>query len=342
MKTKKRIFLAAVGATFLSLNILFAQHEAPIRTEYCPAICSLADVPFIDGVADEASWSAEMALTEMFNAAGYNGNESDLSGYVKVCWNNANLYFFADITDDVAINWDGGSTNSYDQDNVEVFLDLDTTIINADGAYIGDELQLRYNRGYNVYTGNAPRNGASFDDFVQVNGSGSWQVEAVIPWLSFMPEGTLPEDVHDYLFVNAGAIGFDVAFADNDTELGTNRDAQMAWDADVEGEGATEDNAWKDTRVFGTINLAFTWDATTYTNSEQIEIYPNPAHSELRYKKLVGVNKIELINLTGQKLKVVNVSSEEITLNLEDLIPGTYFTRLSTNEGFIVRKIVVE
>ncbi|MBN1117156.1 MAG: T9SS type A sorting domain-containing protein [Bacteroidales bacterium] len=256
MKKYYYTVIAIILSVFCFSKSLLSQHAVPIRAENCHAVATSA--PFLDGIADEACWGSESALTEMFNASGYDGDNSDFSGYIKFCWDYTNLYIFADITDDVAINFDSGSSNTYEQDNFEVFIDIDTTIVNADGAYIHDESQLRYNRGYDEYTGSSARNDASFEYFVQVDGAGNWQVEAAIPWLAIMPDGTLQEDVHDILMINGGTIGFDAQFADNDTEVGSNRDAQLAWDADTEGADATEDNAWKDTRVFGVLNLVGT------------------------------------------------------------------------------------
>ncbi|MBN1118367.1 MAG: T9SS type A sorting domain-containing protein [Bacteroidales bacterium] len=343
MKKQLLNVCVAFAATLFLAGGALAQHEAPIRAENCPAVTAATAVPYVDGVADEANWSGELAVTEMFNAAGYDGNESDLSGYVKVCWDNANLYFFADITDDVAINWDGATGNNYEQDNCEVFLDQDTTITNADGAYIGDENQLRYNRGYDTYAGNAARNEASFDDFIQVDGAGSWQVEAVIPWLTFMPAGTLPEDVVDLLKVNGGAIGFDVAFADNDTELGANRDIQMAWDADEEGAGATEDNGWKDTRVFGVLTLTgVPYSSSNSTTVNGFEIFPNPANNVVNFRNVEGVSSIEIINLVGQTVKVVDVTADNVTVNVADLAAGNYFARLNSIKGSFVEKVIIK
>lgn len=235
---------------------LLSQHDAPVRTMDIPAVVGVP--PHLDGIDDDVCWSTESAVTEVYYQAGWTG-AADLSGYIKFCWDNYYLYVFANIVDDIAQIYPN-TGDVYQYDNFLVCLDADTA---NPGLYGDDALNFRFNRGVlYTQTGYGPRNEAVLDYF-QVNGTGSWQMEIAIPWLAFLPENTDTADVWNILDINA--VGFDAIFADADGSL---RDAMSAWDADVEGSGTTEDNAFENTRAFGTLRLI----GTPFTNYRPIAV----------------------------------------------------------------------
>ncbi len=238
----KKSILFFLGFSMVSL--MYAQHIEPTRSMLVPA---LKDKITIDGIADETSWSEESTVTEVYNPIDEILSPSDLSGYIKLCWDENNLYVFASVKDDIACNYTGSGA-SYEYDNFEIFLDLDTTIVGSNYNY--DAIQLRFNRGWAVQTCNAPRNGSSIL-FKEVENSSGWQVEVQVPWLSFMPAGSTQSDFESWM---TKTLGFDVQICDND---GFGRDGQTSWDADVEGSDATENNAYFETEVFGLIDLMF-------------------------------------------------------------------------------------
>lgn len=329
----------AFAATLLLAGGALAQHEAPVRVENLPYVAP--GTITIDGVADEDGWSPNSAITEMFNSTGIE-NAADFSGYIKFCFDQTNLYIFSDVQDGQAVIFPDGSTNTYENDNLEIFLNADTLPLTS-GSYgtaeTLDAIQYRYNRGIDTCTNGFGRNSTDMTVFTTIDGGSSWQVEAQIPWLSFMPEGTLPEDVWTIL-KKGGPLGFDASIADND---GSGRDGQGAWDADVEGDGATEDLAWNNTTNFGVLmieNATFI-SSLNSTSANNFEIYPNPASNNVTFKNLSGVTSLEIVNLVGQSVKTVEVNNETVVVNVADLATGNYFVKLQTNVGIVTEKLIV-
>lgn len=81
------------------------------------------------------------------------------------------------------------------------------------------------------------------------------------------------------------------------------------------------------------------------SSSEVINIYPNPAEGYLtvdlsRYSQ--QVNKIQVLNLQGQKMSSINVEEGQKTLNLsfENYSKGLYLLQLFTKDGIINKKII--
>lgn len=76
-------------------------------------------------------------------------------------------------------------------------------------------------------------------------------------------------------------------------------------------------------------------------NDADIKIYPNPVKNELKIelpKALVLIGKIELINMQGQT--VFRVTST--FFNVTNLTKGIYFLKIPTNQGIIVKKVIVD
>jgi len=336
--------LLNVGVAFATSLFLaggaLAQHEAPIRSESVPAI---TDAITIDGVADEASWGPQSDITEMFTKTGIT-NAADFSGFIKLTWDKTNLYLFASVTDDTETDYPG-TGDVYTFDCVEIFQDLDTSIVIAAGAYItgdtADQIQLRFNRGVDTATGSKPRNDVSYE-FAETNSSTGWTLEVALPWVGFMPVGSVPEDINDWL---SKALGFDCQIADND---GSGRDGQGMWDADGNpGVNANEDNAWKDTRVFGVITFVglMCGECSSVKSNfirDNIKIYPNPADKEIIIKELDGVSSIEFLNSLGQTIKNIEVNASEITLDVSDLATGIYIARFYSNKGISSERIIIK
>jgi hypothetical protein len=85
-----------------------------------------------------------------------------------------------------------------------------------------------------------------------------------------------------------------------------------------------------------------TEDLNTSGQSIKLNIFPNPTSSFLEVKVLenVKVEGIELCDIDGRRVKIF--SKNESTLDLEDVVAGIYFLKVSTSEGILVEKVLVD
>ena len=182
----------------------------------------------IDGTAD-AIWNnasvVPASATKLLSGAVTNA--ADLSGNIKALWDNSNLYVLANVSDDILKN---DSQNSYDDDGVEVYVDINNDKATTYGA---NDVQytFKWNNGTTVSplpTGRSTT-GITYS-FVTV--TGGYAVEASIPWSTL--QGTPA--------VNQ-LVGID--FMINDDDDGTTRDAKLSWNA-------ASDSAWTDPSKMGT------------------------------------------------------------------------------------------
>ncbi|MDD6209741.1 MAG: T9SS type A sorting domain-containing protein [Bacteroidales bacterium] len=77
---------------------------------------------------------------------------------------------------------------------------------------------------------------------------------------------------------------------------------------------------------------------TTDENKDFV-IYPNPVKSNF-YIKGTAVQEVNIFSLTGSLIKKAPVTSNSV--NVSDLLPGTYLIRIKTDNGFVNKQIVKE
>ncbi len=97
--------------------------------------------------------------------------------------------------------------------------------------------------------------------------------------------------------------------------------------------GANMFSEWTDTLVFTTAT-----DTTGIVSAETIGfgLYPNPAVDKVNVD-FDGVALISILDLNGREL----IRTDEKTIDIEGLAKGTYFVRLTSQEGTAVRKLVI-
>lgn len=181
----------------------------------------------IDGTPD-AIWSNASVLPASAAKllSGTVTNTADLSGTFKALWDNTYLYVYADVTDESLKN---ESTNAYDDDGIEVYIDADNAKATA---YDANDVQYSFNWDDGTTIGTIPaaysKTGISYS---AVNKTGGYIIEARIPWATLQATPTIGK-----------VLGVD--FMINDDDDGTTRDAKLSWNA------ATDD-AWDDASLFG-------------------------------------------------------------------------------------------
>lgn len=76
-------------------------------------------------------------------------------------------------------------------------------------------------------------------------------------------------------------------------------------------------------------------------NQTSINIYPNPANE---YFSISGakIEKIEVINYLGKKVKIIESSDNITKVNLQDISNGVYFLNLFTETGTVIKRMIIE
>ena len=85
-------------------------------------------------------------------------------------------------------------------------------------------------------------------------------------------------------------------------------------------------------------------------NEKMMEVYPNPATNQITVRTQVSSAapvRVELVSLLGQRVSLQTIAAarlqqEGVTINTSALAGGVYVVRLTTSEGSITKKVVVQ
>lgn len=312
---------------------------APVEPVNTTCIAYAQTPPDMDGLLDDCY--GEMMPTEIFNPTGWDG-AGDFTAYFYLCGDPSYLYVLANITDDInhSYNWNVG--NSWEFDNVELFLQLDTNTVTT--SYDGATIQLRICRGLDSVesAGRAAR--TDYQYYMEAESGQGWIAEVAVPWTAVLPSGAAPEDIMDYINWG-GPIGFDFSGADSDNSDGEadigNRDVQSAWDMDdpADPEDRTEDLAWNNTSVFGYATLFMCGNAFETVNKDQaFSLVPNPADHFLRMDSPEKMVHVEIYSIRGMKVMESNYHPGA-ELDISGLKSGLYTVIVDGNpEGKLIKK----
>ena len=78
-----------------------------------------------------------------------------------------------------------------------------------------------------------------------------------------------------------------------------------------------------------------------YASDNDIEIFPNPTKGVVTVTG-AQIQKIEIININGEKIRTVVVEEEQQDVDLSNLSKGTYLFNIVTSEAVIAKKVVLE
>ena len=96
----------------------------------------------------------------------------------------------------------------------------------------------------------------------------------------------------------------------------------------------------------GSSILSTTDFQTTFDKSQQstFRVFPNPAKNSITIENILGdpIEKIEIFNITGQKLREVKVdnSNSKISSSIENLNSGIYLIKVYSNNNTETIKII--
>ena len=104
------------------------------------------------------------------------------------------------------------------------------------------------------------------------------------------------------------------------------------------GEG--QDCAWVDNIQFPP--TAIIVDVET-VEERNVNIYPNPARDFVRVSTVNGQQStVKIYNTIGMLVDEFEINSDEIEINVSDYKSGVYFVKVSTINGSVIKKFIIE
>ena len=239
----------------------------------------------IDGTVDEA-WNDPVIIafdaeTVILGAGPF--TENNLSGSAKALWDENYVYVLAEVKDDDLVN---DSPNNYQDDGVEFYFDGNNAKTTSYQA--GNDVQLTFRWMDDVVAANNGISVVGIEKAMIANLDGDGYVlEAKIPWANF---GVTPEIGLE--------VGFDFMLIDDDG--GGDREGKLSWNS-------TSDNAYQNTSVFGTIELAgkipkgeiYRVSSSPIIDGSIDEIWNNPIIERFSAKNVLIGGVISEDNLSG-------------------------------------------
>ena len=77
-------------------------------------------------------------------------------------------------------------------------------------------------------------------------------------------------------------------------------------------------------------------------DDKMVSIKPNPAHSMVEVEASSTILTVEMFNTQGVKVIHHNCNANKAVINLDDIIAGLYTVRVKTNNGVVIKKLVVQ
>ncbi|MFW6219084.1 MAG: sugar-binding protein [Bacteroidota bacterium] len=305
----------------------------------------------LDGKADEDIWAnAVWDTSSIYKLDPTNTTEDsipeaqDLQTIFAMAWDTDYLYVFIDVSDANVVNWDGTS-NDWPTRNVPYQFDcIELCIAGSNERYISDaglkagDSQWRLNTGVSgTITGNpgtADLNSynVEFAEGISLRHAGGYTFEIKFPWSAVFRDITIPANL---------GVGTEMLFTlitiDNDGRKDGDmflRDHELAY---FDGTG----NHWKQTNGYKAMVLGeLPSSVKNFINSKAISVYPNPASDKLFINSGLTFNKVSILNITGQLVKVVDLNNNDKSISIADLPEGVYTVICETdNESYLSKFI---
>jgi hypothetical protein len=74
--------------------------------------------------------------------------------------------------------------------------------------------------------------------------------------------------------------------------------------------------------------------------AQGLNMYPNPTANTLTFESKLPIEKVEIYSILGQKVKDINTKFNSVST--ENLSKGLYLTRIYSEKGVAVRKLIKE
>lgn len=300
MKTK---LIFTISCIFMSISIAVAHSGDTI-------IVPQGTSPIIDGIISSGEWSDAATYTYQ---AGLSGNIITVSFYVK--HNGIDTFYIAQKM-----------PNMLSGDRNLVWLD---TYNNGGASPKTDDYMLN-----KYHLDGSPT--------IEDKGTGSsWNVVTQSGWIEALTGDDWSSNVGQIEFavsfsklgITQGVmktIGFGIAFGELQNPY--NPSSIWSWPANS---NYMNPNSWADLIFF---------DSSTNINEQEkndISIFPNPATDKIFIEPSDYKNTtIEIANINGQIIKIINYSKEGGSIDIGELISGVYIIKVRNERGIVIKKIV--
>ena len=77
-------------------------------------------------------------------------------------------------------------------------------------------------------------------------------------------------------------------------------------------------------------------------NEVSLNIFPNPANSEINIQSSEDMKSIRIYNLAGAEVMYITPNTDVLSLNISDLANGLYYMSINYGDKIIVRKVIKE
>ncbi|MBR3709741.1 MAG: C10 family peptidase [Bacteroidales bacterium] len=113
---------------------------------------------------------------------------------------------------------------------------------------------------------------------------------------------------------------------------------------------------WKENDVMVSTNAVYTFAASANRNlkasfqknnnsvgdlQESFVLYPNPVKTQLHIESSLVIRQLEVVTVDGVLVETKKVDAAEVECSMAGYAKGVYFLRLVTDEGVVVKKVVL-
>ncbi|MBN1187277.1 MAG: T9SS type A sorting domain-containing protein [Bacteroidales bacterium] len=301
----------------------------PQRVYVASQIPSAASAIVLNGIDDDDAWDgADADSGDIKRPAIGTPGATDSEGQFYAVWDDENIYFYVDITDDVPRPFPSGSDQYWNNDGIELFIDA------QDGRYEGSRIegqhQYRINLGRTEYD-MGPTNHTSFPvTWGELAGNSGYGLEVKMPFANMFMNAAvdsataLAKVTSDVK--NGYRFSFEISILDADAADNT-RESILNW-ANPTG----TDVAYTTSQYYGQIQLG---DETGFVGVKNrvvqntIRIVPNPARENLRIAGM-DVVSYSIIDITG---RMVDSGIYNGSISVASLKTGIYIIQTLDKDG---------
>ncbi len=327
------------------ISVIFADKVPAVAPETGEIAFTSAAIT-LDGILDDAyaPFDGYPVTKIALNETGNDVIPADQSsGTWYSCGDTENFYFFIVVKDNDPIDMAVTSTAPWNNDGVELFLDMQNRRYIGGSRISNEQHQIRINLGTDSPltgdVGSLTNQGMPgfFGDsdttnitYVISKGSNGYDVEVVVPWATwFRTNSNTNLDALDSV-ASASFKGRKVAFEVSliDASAADTRVSILNWANPTE-----KDIAYLYNEHYGELTLTGDWitgiKEAAY-NYELLHVYPNPTNSMLTVE-MENMKNVEVYNILGAKM----IDSEMISrqLDVSDLASGIYFIKATDTNG---------